>query len=194
MKTKWPQTEFLASAIILSFLLTEDLSGAGEGAGVTYTPYNINIDIAKNGHPLGYLQTSLLSYTFQWTFCFTVNRGLGRDILHSNFRTWLKNVRTVPEIRDGDHWITNFIGHPLLGASVYAFYKNRGFSDRASIAGTFLQSTLFEYTVEGWKKPPSGIDLIVTPVLGSLIGSQIGMNSFILSSSYAISKYIFRLF
>jgi hypothetical protein len=194
MKTKWSQRELLASAIILSFLFTEELLSAGEGAGVTYTPYNIDIAIAKNGHPLGYLQSSLLSYTFQWTFCFTFNRGLGRDILHSNFRTWLKNMRTLPEIPDGDHWITNFVGHPLLGASVFAFYKNRGFSDKASVTGTFLQSILFEYTVEGWKKPPSGVDLVVTPVLGSLIGWQIGMHSFILSSSYAISKYIFRLF
>ncbi|MFQ5823989.1 MAG: DUF3943 domain-containing protein [bacterium] len=150
--------------------------------------------IAKRGENLSFLRTTLLSYTFQWGFVFTINRGLGREIRNSNFKRWLKNITTLPEIPDGDHWITNYIGHPLLGASIYAFYRNRGFSNKASIAGTFLQSTLFEYTVEGWKKPPSGIDLIVTPVVGSIIGSQVGMSSFILSSSYAISKYIFSLF
>lgn len=182
---------FFIVVMIYSFSSPVQLA-AGDGA--SYTPYRLNVEIAKNGQTLGYLQSSLISYSFQWTFIFTVNRNLGRDILNSNFDRWIKNITQLPEIPDGDHWITNFIGHPLLGASVFAFYRNRGFSNGASLAGTFLQSTLFEYTVEGWKQPPSGIDLIVTPTLGSLIGSQVGMNSFILSSSYALTKYIFRLF
>ncbi|MFQ5603642.1 MAG: DUF3943 domain-containing protein [bacterium] len=159
-----------------------------------YSPYRLNSVLARNGEHLSYFKTSVFSYTIQWGFVFTINRGLGRDIRRSNFKRWLKNMATLPEIPDGDGWITNYIGHPLLGASVYAFYKNRGFSHKASAAGTLIQSTLFEYTVEGWKQPPSGVDLIVTPLLGTLIGSQVGMNSLLLSSSYAITKYIFGLF
>jgi hypothetical protein len=150
--------------------------------------------IVETGGKFGFLRTSLLSYASQWGFVFTVNRGLGQDIRASNFDRWLKNVTTLPEIPDGDSWITNFIGHPLMGASIYAFYRDRGFSHRESVAGAFLQSTLFEYTVEGWKKPPSGVDLIVTPLVGSFIGSRIGMKSFLFSSSYAVGKYIFQLF
>jgi hypothetical protein len=180
----------LVGAFVLPGTLT---AGSGAG-GSAYTPYRLDVNIAKNGQTLGYLQSSAISYSFQWTFVFTVNRGLGRDILNSNFKKWLKNVSSVPQIPDGDGWITNFVGHPLLGASVFAFYRNRGFSNQASFAGTFLQSTLFEYTVEGWKKPPSGVDLLITPLIGSLIGSQVGMNSFLLSSSYALTKYIFGLF
>ncbi|HEX9652524.1 MAG TPA: DUF3943 domain-containing protein [bacterium] len=192
MKTQPACNRFFA--VLLFTLLTPLVLWAGPGDGTSYTPYRLDFNVAKNGQTLGYLQSSVISYSFQWTFVFTVNRGLGRDIMNSSFRKWMKNVSTLPEIPDGDHWITNFIGHPLLGASVFAFYRNRGFSNQASVAGTLLQSTLFEYTVEGWKQPPSGIDLIVTPVLGSLIGSQVGMNSFILSSSYALTKYIFGLF
>jgi hypothetical protein len=168
---------------------------AGEGSATNILKPVESFGIfAKRGQDLSFLRTTLVSYVFQWGFVFAINRGLGKDIRGSNFKRWLKNITTVPEIPDGDHWITNFIGHPLLGASIYAFYKDRGFTHEQSIAGTFLQSTLFEYTVEGWKKPPSGVDLIVTPVIGSIIGSQVGMNSFLLSSSYAISKYIFHLF
>lgn len=185
--------------ITASFLIFCIFSGSSLLAGpkgpddIAKPIKTLGIFATKNQN-LGFLRTTIMSYVFQWSFVFTINRGLGRDIRSSNFKRWLKNITTVPEIPDGDHWITNYIGHPLLGASVYAFYRNRGFSKKQSIAGTFIQSTLFEYTVEGWKKPPSGVDLIVTPVVGSFIGSQVGMNSFILSSSYAISKYIFRLF
>jgi len=191
MKTKY----FPIISIVLAFYFITPDSALVAGDGGSYTPYKIDdVNVAKNGQRFGYLQTSAISYSFQWTFVLTVNRNLGRDILNSNFKKWMKNISQMPEMWDGDHWVTNFIGHPLLGASVFAFYRNRGFSNQASMAGAFLQSTLFEYTVEGWKQPPSGIDLIVTPVLGSLIGSQVGMNSFLLSSSYALTKYIFRLF
>ena len=168
---------------------------AAEGANTDiFKPAKSFGILAKRGQNLSFLRTSLLSYVFQWGFVFTINRGLSKDIRSSNFKRWVKNIKTLPQIPDGDHWITNYIGHPLLGASIYAFYRNRGFSNRQSIAGTFLQSTLFEYTVEGWKKPPSGVDLIVTPMVGSFIGYKVGMNSFLLSSSYAISKYLLRLF
>lgn len=151
--------------------------------------------VPRENQKLGFLYTSISAYVFQWVFVHTINRNLGRDIRNSNFHHWLKNMKTLPEIPDGDSWVTNYIGHPLLGATVFAFYKNRGFSDKQSLAGTFLQSTLFEYTVEGWKKPPSAVDLVVTPLVGGLIGSQLGINSIaILSSTYAVTKYIFKLF
>lgn len=178
--------------IILVLFSTSPLTAGSPLEGAT--PYKVADILARKGDDLSFLRTSLLAYAFQWTFVFSVNRGLGSDITDSNFQKWFKNVTTLPQLRDGDSWVTNYIGHPLMGASVYAFYRDRGFSSKQSIAGTFLQSTLFEYTVEGWKKPPSGVDLIVTPVVGSLIGSKVGMNSFILSSSYAISKYILGLF
>lgn len=195
MKTELTKIIIVFSSIV--YLLTSgsiSTEAAEKPDKNTVEPVTTFSILARRGQDLSFLRTTLVSYVFQWGFVFTINRGLGKDICSSNFKRWLTNISTVPQIPDGDHWITNFIGHPLLGASVYAFYKNRGFSHEQSVAGTFLQSALFEYTVEGWKKPPSGVDLIVTPVIGSFIGSQVGMNSFLLSSSYAISKYIFHLF
>ncbi len=181
--------------VVFIFFLTIKVSLADTPLyeGVTKQVQAMGV-LAKKGEELSFLRASIIPYIAQWGFVFSINRALGKDIRGSNFKRWLKNITTAPKIPDGDHWVTNFIGHPLMGASFYAFYRERGFSSKESIAGTFLQSTLFEYTVEGWKKPPSGVDLLVTPIMGSLIGSQIGVNSFILSSSYALTKYIFRIF
>ncbi len=138
---------------------------------------------------------SILPYVLQWTYVFTINRELGSDIRGSDFKTWLKNVTSLPEIPDGDDWTINYVGHPLLGATFYSFYRNRGFSAKRSFWGAVLQSTLFEYTVEAWKQPASGVDLIVTPVVGSLMGEKLGLNkTLILGSAFSLGKYIFRLF
>ncbi|MFQ5753285.1 MAG: hypothetical protein ACE5HI_14940, partial [bacterium] len=124
MEKRFIHPGFIFSILILILFTGNSLHSASD------TPYDIpnhsqaNAILAKNGQQFGYLQTSILSYTFQWSFIFTINRGLGRDVRNSNFKRWLKNITTLPEIPDGDHWITNYIGHPLLGASVYAFYKN----------------------------------------------------------------------
>lgn len=193
MKNK-PLHISMVSILILCMIAINSAPATAQTSDKFPTAFSTFRFVAKRGDNLSFLRASIYPLAFQWVFVFTVNRNLGRDIRNSNFKRWLRNITTLPRIPDGDHWVTNYIGHPLLGASVFAFYRNRGFSNEVSLAGTFLQSTLFEYTVEGWKKPPSGVDLIVTPVVGSLIGSQVGMNSFILSSSYAISKYIFRLF
>ncbi len=194
METNFAYKGIFFSFLIISIFLGDSLQSAPKIPDSNFSRIQVDVNIAKNGQKFGYFQTSAFSYTFQWAFIFTINRGLGRDVRNSDFKKWLKNITTLPEIRDGDHWLTNFVGHPLQGATIFAFYKNRGYSNKASFAGTLLQSTLFEYTVEGWKQPPSGVDLIVTPVLGSLIGWRIGMNSIILASTYAVTKYIFGLF
>ncbi len=193
MQNKIYRLSIISLFIFCLFALNTTPAASQASKNLTPTLKTLGV-LAQKGDNLSFLRTSLYSYSFQWIFVLTVNRKLGSNIRHSNFKTWLKNISTAPQIPDGDHWLTNYIGHPLLGASVYAFYRKSGFSNEESIAGTFLQSTLFEYTVEAWKKPPSGVDLIVTPVIGSFIGNQVGMNSFILSSSYAITKYIFHLF
>ncbi|MFQ5675377.1 MAG: DUF3943 domain-containing protein [bacterium] len=184
------------SSLFFTFILliSNALQAAPPAPRSVFQTFTMGKVVPGESQKFGFLYTSISAYAFQWVFVNTINRNLGRDIRKSSFQHWLKNMTTLPEIPDGDSWVTNYIGHPLLGATVFVFYKNRGFSDKQSLAGTFLQSTLFEYTVEGWKKPPSGVDLVVTPLVGSLIGSQIGLNSVILSSSYALTKYIFGLF
>jgi len=75
-----------------------------------------------------------------------------------------------PPLLDGDRFETNFIQHPIFGGAVYLYYRARGYDRTASSFGSFLQSTLFEYTTEGWQQPPSFNDLILTPGLGVPMG------------------------
>lgn len=182
------------STLILLLFTWNSAQGTPETTDDIFRSFNTNLMLAKNGQKFGYLQSSTLYYTFQWVFVFAIDREVGKDIRKSNFKRWIKNITTLPKIPDGDDWMTNYIGHPLSGASAFVFFKNFGFSNKASFFATFLQSTLFEYTVEAWKQPPSAVDLIVTPLVGSLIGSQVGLNTFIFSFSYVITRFIFRAF
>ena len=71
-----------------------------------------------------------------------------------------------PPLLDGDSFETNFIKHPVAGMSFYFYYRALGYDRTSSALGCFLQSTLFEYTIEGWQQSPSLNDLILTPALG----------------------------
>ncbi|NIV94836.1 DUF3943 domain-containing protein [candidate division KSB1 bacterium] len=82
----------------------------------------------------------------------------------------------------------------FVGGKYLCFLQKPRILGQGQFSGTLLQSTLFEYTVEAWEKPPSGVDLVVTPIIGSFIGSHVGMRSFIFSSTFVLTKYIFRIF
>ncbi len=60
--------------------------------------------------------------------------------------------------------------HPYIGSLYYLYYRERGHSRLKSAFGSLLQSTLFEYTIEGIVETPSLPDLIFTPLLGAPMG------------------------
>jgi len=88
---------------------------------------------------------------------------------------WWKNIlgfqnknrkRGDFEVEDGDSFKTNWIAHPAFGAYSYLYYRAKGYNFYTSALGSVLQSTLFEYTIEGVIQSPSIQDLIVTPGIG----------------------------
>ncbi|MCI0455006.1 MAG: DUF3943 domain-containing protein [Candidatus Dadabacteria bacterium] len=93
-------------------------------------------------------------------------------------RRWWKNIshfqnkgrRGAIAWNDGDSFMTNWIKHPGFGASVYLYYRALGYDRPTSTLGTFIQTTLFEYTIEGIMRPPSFQDLVVTPGAGVPLG------------------------
>jgi hypothetical protein len=93
-------------------------------------------------------------------------------------RRWWKNIshfqnkghRGAIAWDDGDGFATNWVKHPGFGASVYLYYRALGYNRPTSAFGAFIQSTLFEYTIEGIMRPPSFQDLIVTPCAGVPLG------------------------
>jgi hypothetical protein len=74
---------------------------------------------------------------------------------------------------DDDNWKINFIGHPIAGS----IYYNSLRSQNASIFHSFLfataQSFIWEYFIEATAEKPSTQDLIITPIVGSILGESI---------------------
>jgi hypothetical protein len=87
-----------------------------------------------------------------------------------SFDTWWDNVRTPP-VWDSDHWATNYLTHPYWGATYYIRARERGFGKLASFGYSAFLSTLYEYGAESFFEIPSTQDLVITPILGSLIGA-----------------------
>ncbi len=79
-------------------------------------------------------------------------------------------IKAGPVI-DKDDWAVNYIGHPLSGAFYYTMVRHQGFTALESAAFSFCMSTFFwEYGLEAFAEIPSIQDLILTPLIGSLIG------------------------
>jgi hypothetical protein len=81
-----------------------------------------------------------------------------------------ERVKQGPVI-DKDDWALNYIGHPLSGAYYYTMVRHQGFSPLQSAAFSFCMSTFFwEYGIEAIAEVPSIQDLILTPLIGSILG------------------------
>lgn len=81
---------------------------------------------------------------------------------------WWDNV-THPGLDSDDHLI-NYVAHPYWGAAYYVRARERGYDKGASFWYSVLLSSIYEFGVEALFEEPSTQDLIVTPVLGSLLG------------------------
>ncbi len=84
---------------------------------------------------------------------------------------------------DGDSTTTNWVWHPAFGASLYLYYRSKGYDMWSSAFGSVLQSTLFEYTIEGVTQSPSIHDLVITPGVGVPVGILLEETSKLLEES-----------
>lgn len=86
---------------------------------------------------------------------------------------WKEHVSSGP-VWDDDAWTINYIGHPISGAYYYTMARNDGMSISESAAFSTLMSTFFwEYGYEAFSEIPSIQDIILTPLMGSLLGEQL---------------------
>ena len=81
------------STLILLLFTWNLAQGTPETTDDIFRSFNTNLMLAKNGQKFGYLQSSILYYSFQWVFVFTIDREVGKDIRISNFKIWLKNIK-----------------------------------------------------------------------------------------------------
>ncbi|MBT3236407.1 MAG: DUF3943 domain-containing protein [Bdellovibrionales bacterium] len=83
---------------------------------------------------------------------------------------WYSNISSGP-VMDHDSFAVNWIGHPLSGAAYYTMARTTGLRPLESFIYSSLMSTLYwEYGLEATAEIPSIQDLIITPVVGSLMG------------------------
>lgn len=86
------------------------------------------------------------------------------------FQRWVNHVKAGP-VWDGDKFIFNFILHPYGGAAYYMSARSCGFNSWGSFLYGFCISTFFwEYGVEAFNETPSVQDLVITPVVGAVLG------------------------
>lgn len=86
------------------------------------------------------------------------------------FKRWLRHVKEGP-VWDGDKFIFNFILHPYAGAAYYMSARSCGFNYWGSFVYCFCVSTFFwEYGFEAFNEIPSAQDIVVTSVVGSIMG------------------------
>ena len=90
---------------------------------------------------------------------------------NAGFSKWRENV-TNP-VWDEDKFYLNYILHPYWGATYYIRGRERGLSRWQSLGYSALLSTLYEFGAEAFFEPVSYQDLIVTPLVGSLLGEYV---------------------
>ena len=81
---------------------------------------------------------------------------------------WWDNV-THPTIDEDDAYI-NLLLHPYWGATYYIRGRERGLSRWQSVGYSTLLSTLYEFGAEALFERPSYQDLVITPLVGSMLG------------------------
>lgn len=100
--------------------------------------------------------------------------GWDKNAIRSNpdgiFAEYKRNIKAGP-VWDKDDAFFNYFAHPAAGAAYYTLSRHNGKSPLESFGYSFAMSTFFwEYGFEAFAEIPSMQDLIITPVIGSLLG------------------------
>lgn len=96
--------------------------------------------------------------------------GWNRDNLKKPWKHYFDNVTAGPR-RDSDNKMFNYVLHPYAGAAYYMQSRTTGGSRLESFGFSVLMSTVFwEYGWEAIMERPSKQDLVITPIVGSLVG------------------------
>jgi len=97
--------------------------------------------------------------------------GWSPDWTQDAWRNMKRSLSMAP-VWDDDDWQINYVGHPIAGS----IYYNSLRSQNASIFHSFLfataQSFIWEYFIEATAEKPSTQDLIVTPIVGAILGES----------------------
>jgi len=136
---------------------------------------NIDLRYKKLGRELAYMQVfAVATIGIIAILPEGISKWSSEDKTFVNAKDLLQkhadNISKGP-IWDNDAWQVNYIGHPIAGSYFYVWGRQSGLSWQESAILTTIMSTFYwEYGWEAFAEVPSIQDLIVTPVLGSLLG------------------------
>lgn len=89
------------------------------------------------------------------------------------FKRWFRNVFKKGPEWDHDDPIFNYVLHPYAGAAYFMAARSCGFSFWGSMLYSAAISTVgWEFGIEAFMERPSYQDIVITPVVGSLIGEM----------------------
>lgn len=88
-----------------------------------------------------------------------------------SFEKWRDNISRP--VWDDDRWWLNYVLHPYWGGAYYVQARERGLDRTQAFLYSALLSTIFEYGAEALAEPVSAQDLVVTPVVGALVGEYL---------------------
>lgn len=87
------------------------------------------------------------------------------------FKRWFRNVFKRGPEWDHDNPIFNYVLHPYAGAAYFMAARSCGFGFWESVLYSAAISTIgWEFGIEAFMERPSYQDLVVTPVVGGLLG------------------------
>ncbi len=136
-----------------------------------------------------FIRDTAIYYSAIWGFRFFYVRNKDARIFDTSLSKWRKNVTSLPVSDDGDEFFTNYVVHPFAGLMSFLYYREMEHEVWAAALGSALQSTLFEYTVEGLVETPSVPDLIATPLLGVPLGFGLeSISSWLYSRDSKVAK------
>jgi len=114
---------------------------------------------------------SLLDFAFLWSLPEDSTQWDKEKMRKEGMvKQWSKNLESGP-VWDEDGLLFNWVAHPWVGAVYYMNARGSGFKIWESFIYSTLMSTLFwEFGLENFVEIPSWQDIIITPIIGSLIG------------------------
>ncbi|TRX15940.1 DUF3943 domain-containing protein [Flavobacterium franklandianum] len=118
-----------------------------------------------------YAGTTIIAFGVLWAMPASVTNWDKEEMREQGILwKWNKNINAGP-VWDKDNWVLNWITHPYSGGIYYMTARSSGFTVVESFGYSAIMSTFFwEYGIESFAEIPSIQDLIITPVVGSVVG------------------------
>jgi hypothetical protein len=141
---------------------------------LTYNPVRDPKRLAINSGLL--FGAAMIDFAILWSAPEEMTKWEKREIFKKDlqdiglYAMWKENVESGP-IMDDDGIFFNWISHPWVGGIYYMTARGSGFKRWESFTYSVIMSTLFwEYGLEAVSEVPSWQDIVITPIIGSLIG------------------------